>query len=298
MRRPIRTHVPMPFAIGLTTALLLAPGWSWGSSITELRAFGAEGPYGGCTTCGGQNADDDIPHAVLGDVATFTPLGNIGGDGSYADANATATFGYLHAYADAHRTYNNILNGVPYGLGDAQASAEARFIDYILPGGSSPVGYASYVLTLAITGSHSSQDSSYPDAVTALGSVNWDIRDNVTGAVYAHGGWNSTDLIPQTVLTIPVMNTVATDLMRLEVDLSAGAYVMSTNSNPADLTAVADYSHTLVASLSGVTPGASTVGASGYDYSAAVPEPGTVLLWLPAIAMVVLRGLRRGRLQA
>jgi len=294
MRKHIRTHQSISFAIGLTAALLLVPGSSR-ASIAELRAYGSEGPYGGCTTCGGQSADQDVPNAVNGNVASFS-LSNLGGDGSYADSSAVAGFGYLLAYADAHRTYNTSLVGT-YMVGDAQAAAQTEFVDYLLPGASSPIGYASYMLTLAISGNHTSQDSSYPDAITAEGFVTWDIRNNRTGDVYAHGTWTSTDLNPQTLLHIPVGGVAPNDLMRLDVGLDAFAYVMSNNSNPADLTAFADYSHTLVASLDAVTPGASTLGVSGYDYASSVPEPGSLLLLLPAIGMLIPRARRWGRLQ-
>jgi hypothetical protein len=36
---------------------------------------------------------------------------------------------------------------------------------------------------------------------------------------------------------------------------------------------VVDYSHTVIAHLDALTPGASTVGVSGFDYATAVPEP-------------------------
>jgi len=295
MRNQVRIPESISFAIGVAVALLLVPGWSRAASLTELRAYGSEGPYGGCTTCGGQSADRDIPNAVFGDVASFS-LSNLGGDLSYADSIGVAGFGYLNAYADAHRTYNTSLSGT-YMVGDAQAGAQTEFIDYLLPGASSPVGYASYMLTLAITGSHTSQDSSYPDNITAEGFVSWDIRNNRTGDVYAHGTWTSTDLNPQTLLHIPVGGVAPNDLMRLDVGLDAFAYVMSNNINPANLTAFADYSHTLVASLDAVTPGASTLGVSGHDYATSAPEPGSFLLLLPAIGMLIPRARRWGRLQ-
>jgi hypothetical protein len=278
--------------IGLALAAAMAiPGQAQATPQPEIRAYGGEGAYGGSVGAS-HPADDWNPNAKAGDQVGFT-LTEVGGDLSYADANALATFGQLHAYADAHRTYNSTLYGTPYGLGDAQATAETLFVDYILPSASSPIGYSSFMLTLGIAGSHSATAGGPAGPDIATGWVHWDIRDNSTGNVYANGSWNSTDLAPSALLSIPVVGAVNGDLMRLEVDLSASAYVMS-DWPDAYRTGVADYSHTVNVNFDAVTSsGGNTVGVSGYDYASAVPEPSTCALLLAGLGILTVRGRRR-----
>jgi hypothetical protein len=213
-------------------------------------------------------------------------LTDTGSDLSYADGRVNVGFGGLHSYADAHET--SLAGHAP------QSDAESEFIDYIKPWDSSPVGYTAYTLTLALSGSHSptSGYGAFP-GYSALGQVIYDIRDNRTGDVFTSGTYDTTDATPPNFtisagVSIPAPE--ATDDIRIDVTLSAYTYV--NNGNPAYQTAVADYSDTLVVHLDALTPGASTLGASGYDYAtvASVPEPST---WLMLFAGVAALGIKR-----
>jgi hypothetical protein len=278
---------------GLAACALIAVPWAAWATSAEIRAYGGEGPLGGCTTCY-HSADQWNQNAKAGDSVGYS-LGDTAADGSYADANGSAAFGQLHAYADAHRTFNNQLGG-PIIVGDAQASTTTSFIDYLLPSANNPaIGYAGYMLTLALSGSHTLVDTAYPNAITAMAQVSWDLSDNSTGMVYANGIFDTTDATPSTTLHIPVPQALVKpgDLMRVEVGLSTFAYVMSNNA-PQYLTAVADYHDTLIAHLDAVTPGANTVGISGFDYAtaAAVPEPASAWLLLGGCGLLGLGRLR------
>lgn len=252
----------------------------------SLRADGGGGPYGGCTTCLGQTYDKRNDNALAG-ATVGDGVSSPAPDGSYMDASSKAGFGHLHAYSDAHRTYDATSPG------DAQAGASASFIDYIDPAANVPIiGYANYQLTLNLNGSHTLTDGAGANFIIAGAQLSWDLRDERTGQVYASGVFDTTDAHPGTHLVIPVAAN-PNDWMSVDVGIATNTYVMSYNAAPY-LTAVADYHDTLDVSLKAVTPGASTVGVSGFDYApSAVPEAPPALSWLAGAGVFALRLRRR-----
>ncbi len=281
--------------VAIAALLLLAAAATRATPATPAtRAYGGDGPYGGCVSCLSHSFDQRNDDATPTAPAVGGSVGDIGGDGSYGHASAWAQLGQLHAYADAHRTSNGNFYAPVYPAGDAQSSATARFTDYLLPAHNDPsIHYANYLLTLNLTGSHSSQDNALPNSISAVAQISWDIRDELTGHVYANGNFDTTDAQPTKLAQIPVTGVVATDPMSIEVSLSDFAYVMSTN-QPNYLTAVVDYSDTLDVNLDALTPGASTVGATGFDYASpsAVPEPAAGLLCLAGLIAIACRARR------
>jgi len=292
MRSP---HFKRPRSRVAVAALLLAAVAARATPATPAtRAYGGDAPEGGCVTCLSHSFDQRNDDATPTAPAVGGSVGDIGGDGSYGHASAWAQLGQLHAYADAHRTANGNFYAPVYPAGDAQSTATARFTDYLLPAQNDlSIHYANYLLTLDLVGSHSSADDALPNTISAEAQISWDLRDELTGDVYAGGSFDTTDAQPTKLLQIPVSGVVATDPMQVEVSLNAFAYVMSTN-QPNYLTAVVDYADTLDVNLDALTPGASTVGATGHDYASAsaVPEPAAGLLCLAGLIAIVFRARR------
>ena len=271
-----RTLIALGFGLSL-----LAPLVAQSAPAAELRGY----IVGGAAFSPGFYFSQSVMPANA-TSSVVRSVSDTGSDGSYADGNVAVFFGNLHSYSDAHE--------VNTGGGAPQSHASSEFIDYIEPWASSPVGFTFYNLTLTISGSHSPTNGFGPyPGYTAQGSLRYDIRDNQTGDVFASGYYDTNDSTPPSFTVsagITVPKSEQTDDIRIDISLDTYAYV--SNLNPAYQTAVADYSHTLVVHLDAVTPGASTLGASGFDYAtvASVPEPST---WLTLIAGIAVLGISR-----
>lgn len=260
--------------LGLSLSLLM-PLAAQATPVAELHGL----VVGGAAFSAGFYYSQSLSPATVGSNIAYS-VSDTGTDGSYAHALFDVGFGSLHSYSDAHL--------VTVGGGAPQARASSEFVDYIRPGASSAVGYAFYTLTLAINGSHSATDPFGPrPGYTAQGAASYDIRDNRTGDVFAHGFFDSSDALPSTTLSVAISipQLLMDDDIRIEVDLDTLAYV--SNTDPAFQTAFADYSHTLVAHLDTATVGASTTGVSGFNYASpstnGVPEPSTAALLLAGV---------------
>jgi hypothetical protein len=269
---------------GLFVLCLLGPLAAHAAPAAELRGY----IVGGAAFSTGYSFSQSVTPAAAGSHVTRS-LTDTGPDLSYAHGRVDTTFGSLRAYADAHE--------VNTGGGAPQSNVESEFIDYIKPWATSPVGYTNYTLTLTLSGSHSLTDPYGPfPGYSALGSISYDIRDNQTGDVFVHGYYDTTDATPSTLtLTfgVNVPPPEGSDDMRIDISLEAYAYV--SNLNPSFQTAFADYANTLVVHLDAVTPGAGTVGASGYDYSTAASVPELSSAWMLWAGLAALGSLRRAR---
>lgn len=281
---------PRPIQYAPLVACLISLS-AWADPNPSISASGGVSPLGGSINLPHQDFNQSNSNLSSASQTVSGSAGLGANDGSYADASALAGMGQLHAYSDAHRTYDDGY----YTRGDAQSGAEATFTDYILPSTNVPgISYVNYTLTLNLTGSHTSEDSHNYPGFSAMAQISWDLRNYSTGDVYAAGVFDTTDTSSNKLLVIPVVGAVPNKLMSLSVGLSTNTYVTS-NDAPQYLTAVADYKDTLTVHLDAVTPGANTVGLSGYNYAtaAAVPEPSSVALLLGGMPVGVWAWRRR-----
>ena len=277
-------------AIALFIAFLIGWGAETGAGlVSELSLDDVAGPYGSSS---GSEYSQTISPATSASSPSYNLFVPGVLDGSYARADATATFGHLHVYAESHRTYNTNLGPTPPLVGNAQARAWVRFIDYIPASTTSPLGYASYLLTLQAHGMHSFD--AYPDVVFALATTNYHVYDVTTSQTLFFGTWTSSDAQPDFFLQHAITGVAANDLLQIQTDFEADAFVMS-NNHPNNLTAVSDYSHTLDVYFDATTPGTNTIGLSGHDYATpnAVPVPSSLVLAAGFLGIAGFATLRR-----
>ncbi len=151
---------------------------------------------------------------------------------------------------------------------------------------------------MILSGSHAPiRGSARTLATRPKGCVRYEFRDNETGDVFAAILYNSSDATPpifgiNASIVVPPANSHHG--IRIDISLDTRAYVG--NLNPAYQTAVADCAHTFIVNLDALTPAASTLRASGFNYGSASsgPEPST---WPMLVAGIALSGTtRRARL--
>jgi hypothetical protein len=279
--RKIFLMLSLSFALGVRSYVAEA------GFVSQLSIDTVAGPYG--SGSGSEHGDTVSPATAATSLAYN--LSEPGGDGSYAHANVLATFGHLHAYADAHRTYNTNLGPTPPLVGNAQAKAWVRMIDYVQASSSSPVGYVGYSLGINIHGTHALD--AFPDAVFGVAIVNYDIYDETAQQSLTFGTWTSSDAVPSALISQSI-SAPQDHLLQIRIDFEADAFVMSNNSLN-HLTAFSDYYDTVDVTLQSLTPGGNTVGQSGHNYGATtVPEPAAVIHFAVLLGMVVtVCGLRR-----
>ena len=99
------------------------------------------------------------------------------------------------------------------------------------------------------------------------------------------GTWVSSDAVPSALIS-KLISAPQGDQLQIQVDFEADAFVMSNNSLN-HLTAVSDYYHTVDVTLQSQTPGGNTVGLSGHNYAASVPEPATLIHCAAFLVLVV-----------
>lgn len=244
-----------------------------------IRATGSVSPYGGDISLPHQSFDLSNNNANASSTPVGSSIGLLEGDGSYADATAYAGFGNLHAFSDAHRTYNDGY----YTRGDAQSGSTAEFQDYLLAADNDPsIKFINYQLTLNLFGSHSSESLHNYPGYSAEAQVSWNIRNNANGDVLTSGVFDTSDTAPTLFKQISV-SAAPNTLLSIEVSLSTFTYVIS-NDAAQYLTAFANYQDTLHVNLDAVTAGANTVGVSGYNYST-VPIPAALIFFLSGLGL-------------
>ena len=237
----------------------------------SLEAYAAAGACGGSLACY-SSQDNLILPATHADTATAS-VNSTFNDPSYANAYAGATFGALHAYADAYRAPS-------VNLGDAQSTATAEFIDSFK---AQDIVGGLYHLDLNLDGSHTPNAGIFGLDVGAL--ISYAVTDDFTHDYLALGTLTATDAQPQ-IHFLKDIGVAAGHGVTLQVDLIAHAYTLNYDGTPGgDDPVYSDYKNTLHASFYSDAGG--LVGVSGHDYSlptaldvGGVPEPATWALML------------------
>jgi hypothetical protein len=257
------------------------------AAVVATCLFGSY-PYGsdlrGCSDDSGMvNGANASTKAASDSWATYA-------SSAYSRASAAAQLGTLRASA---QTFIPAGDNVGHNL---QSHATADMQDTLLAGPSSGSFVSGYNYSVVITGFATPSTPSY--TVPSIRSdvyVQLNIRVAATGEVLVGKYWETTDLQLGNGLISGSFGGVAPNTpLSLEVFIDADSYV-TTASGGAGGYAEANYASTVHFYLDAATPGANTVGGSGYDYAtaAAVPEPAS--LWTLALGLGFLAWRRRGR---
>ncbi|HEX2817509.1 MAG TPA: hypothetical protein VHN39_14010, partial [Phenylobacterium sp.] len=205
--------------------------------------------------------DDQTSHASAGLFSDSHD--NDVSDLSFANGVALATFGALHAYADA---FDFKSPGGVLELPDAQATAEARSSEFF--DSTKFIGGMTYTQKVVVSGFTSPQPQfgPGPDAV-----LNYRLDDLTTGDTLFIGAWF---LGRPNVFNVSFVAPTGHET-QLNMDLSVFAYD-GAQSMPS--TVFSDFSHTVTNYIYAADGGApDVIGASGHDYAlptGGVPEPG------------------------
>jgi len=213
-----------------------------------------------------------------------TPVGGV------ADARFAGQIGLLKAFAAASNPYCCDLLGHTLTSGYTNATVEGRFYDTVLVQGAGlAVGTpVSYRIDLDISGSLSRPAFEMGGFLSVDGLAEVRLRD-LTSFADVSLSWNAAKDAPgRYALTL---NTQVGHSLGVSGMLYAGAYV----SSYAQLgrSAEADFYHSAAYSLAPSVAGLNTVGASGHDFLAPVPELSTWAAML--LGLATLGGLARIR---
>lgn len=213
--------------------------------------------------------------------------------GGTADARFMGRVGLLKAYAAASNPYCCDLQGHAITIGYSNATVQARFYDTVLVEGAglAPGTPVSYRVEFDISGSLSRPVFEMGGFLSADGLAEVRLRD-LSSFQEVSLSWNAAnDAAGRYALTL---NTQVGHSLSLSGMLYAGAYV----SSYAQLgrSAVADFYHSAAYSLAPSVAGLNTVGASGHDFLAPVPEPATWAALL--LGLCTLGGLAHVRRRA
>lgn len=192
-------------------------------------------------------------------------------NGIDSQAWATAAFGSLRAYA---------LTTNP-GVSDdrnTQSRGAASMDDFITAGNSIGAAVTVYHYTvsmhgtlspwLRLTGNDVGRTSGYVNFFAspicfACGNV---VDNRSLDVGLTHTSYGGSFSVPTGVK------------FEVGLGLDVSAYAAVPAGTPA--TELADYANTVTLHIDGITPGANTLGASGFNYATAVPEPASALLLL------------------
>ncbi len=215
--------------------------------------------------------------------------------GGHADARFRGQVGLLQAYAAASNPYCCDTQGHVLTNGYSNATVQGRFYDTVLVTGAGlAVGTpVSYRVDFDISGSITQPNFELGGAFSADGLAEVRLRDLSTfeevslswdANRHATGRWSLT------------LATQVGHSLGLSGMLYAGAYVGSYAR--LSRSAVADFGSSAHYSLTPSVAGLNTVGASGHDFLAPVPEPATWAGLLVGLAVLGAVRIRRSGLRA
>lgn len=276
--------------LGLAQTPTLQIQYANAGTTASLVADCVAGSYQGADTRGCSGATDAVPAN-----ANTTLYGEghalFQGHGLDTQAWARASFGDLGAYAQTVATN-------PDAFYNVQSRGASELTDYIVASNTSGAALTTYQFTVTVHGSLSAPVGCVGTFPCATGNVFVGFNTSATSYCAACQGvvdnWTSESGQPSdTVYTGTfTMVTGTTFMMRNSIDVSSYINVFANQS----VSALADYGNTVTLQLTGVTPGANTVGLSGHDYATTVPEPASALLTAIGLAcMGAVRLLRQRR---
>lgn len=211
--------------------------------------------------------------------------------GGGATASFLGTIGLLKAYASANypRCCDAQGNTVAYGY--ANGTAQGRFYDEVVVGGAGLAAgtVVTYRLDVRIDGGISSPSFESGGALSADGIAEARLVDT-TSRQEANFRWDAKN--QATGVYSLSLTTAVGHILGISGSLFADAYVGSGAKSARS--AESDFYHSAGYTLTPSLGGLNTVGASGHDFAAAVPEPGSALLASLGLAAVFGRWRQRG----
>lgn len=213
---------------------------------------------------GNQPFSDEVEFKAASDVLSHSSSTGAGQD--FADSFAQATYGALHAYADASFT-----PGFPLVAGDSgvrYAKTSAAWIDFLQPSKQPIAKDLTYHYHLVADGNHT-QGFVDATATISLRVSPTEVGESVDVQAASNGFDYGRNVDLEGSFTIP--SAYATQEYQITAFLRTEAMVFDC------LTCVAyaqvDYSNTMRMEIDSVTPGGNTIAASGYDLATPLPLP-------------------------
>ena len=209
-------------------------------------------------------------------------------NGISTQARGVAAFGTLGAFA---------LSEVPNTVNaprNTQSRGAATMHDVISATNTSGATSTTYQYTVIVNGSLSPLIGFVGVTPYAYASVSTGLSfsPNCFDCNTVSSNWNSVSGQPAN----NVRTGSFTVLAGVSFQMSASDVISYINTAPfQSATAQADYGSTMHVYLDAATPGGNTVGASGFNYASAVPEPSSSMLLLLGTAAVVAMRVRRDR---
>lgn len=268
----------------LSSAATLRATSSVGDSAAEVPTCGLGATLGAYSVC--SNDSGELPATPLTTAYSASSATYPSGDTS--QTWASGTLGTLHGFGQS-----NIPSADAAGH-NLQSHAQVEMKDSVLASSSYGTLYNNYQYTIDFSG-FATADSPYGSApsTTAFGAVILDIRNPTCTPCYVNKTLDLSSATPNGILTgtlsAPLGEELDLDLF-LQVNTQVG-----TNAVGQSAFAQIDYSNTVHFYLDALTPGANTVGTSGYDYAspAAVPLPASA--WMFGSGLLGLAGMARKR---
>ncbi|MBS0264467.1 MAG: hypothetical protein JSS02_21205 [Planctomycetes bacterium] len=209
-------------------------------------------------------------------------------NGAKATASSKAAIGTLRAMGTASFPS-------AYGQGYITGSSSASFTEFVPLSGGVGTKFT-YKLTMNVDGLHTVPGFEVGGTFSADVVASVRLSDNF-GNYDSYTTWTATDTQQGTILTAFLSGQISSVSQHLIYTgtLSVGAYVSGSS---AYRSAVSNYQNTAHFYLDAVTPGANTVGESGYNFaspSAVVPEPRSWLLLAVGVALLLARRIHSSR---